>query len=153
MGFALTEKRPLTTKQELFIAAYLGEAKGNATEAARRAGYKHPDSAATDNMANPRIRERITDHVEAKFASADEVLSELTDVGMSEWRDHITLKRDPKTGDIVDVRMDLHSKVKSLELLGKYHQLFIEKKEISGPGGGPIPITTLEVVIDEETSS
>lgn len=30
---------------------------------------------------------------------------------------------------------------------------FAEKREISGPGGGPIPITTLEVVIDEELKS
>ena len=29
----------LTTKQQLFIEHYLGEAKGNATQAARMAGY------------------------------------------------------------------------------------------------------------------
>ncbi len=32
------ENRPLTTKQRVFIAAYLGEAAGNAVPATRAAG-------------------------------------------------------------------------------------------------------------------
>ena len=36
----MSGERPLTRKQALFVEAYCGEAAGNATEAARLAGYK-----------------------------------------------------------------------------------------------------------------
>lgn len=130
--FSLAELRPFTTKQQLWIASYLGEAKGNATEAARRAGYKNPEAASKDNLANPRLREAIAGYVEQKFASAEEVLHELTNVGLSEWRDFLTIIVDPKTGEVQSVRMDLGAKVKSLELLGKYHQLFTDNVRHQG---------------------
>jgi len=136
--------RPLTLKQEGFVAAYLGDAKGNATEAARMAGYKHPESAAKDNLRNPPILARVQEHVAAKYATADQVLTELTDVGLAEWREFLVIKRN-KDGDEVEVKMDLGSKVKSLELLGKYHKLFTEKIE----HGGDIAITIAGVDVDQ----
>src|SRR5690606_5885979 len=55
--------RKLTPKQEKFIHAYLGEARGNATEAARMAGYKGNDvtlaSVGAENLKKPQISERI----------------------------------------------------------------------------------------------
>lgn len=120
-----------TLKQELFIAAYLGEAKGNATEAARIAGYKKPKEQGYENLNKPHIHARVKDYVASKFATADEVLTELTDVAMAKWRDFLIIKRD-KDGNEVEVKMDLHAKVKSLELLGKHHQLFTENMNVSG---------------------
>lgn len=55
--------RKLTPKQEKFLHAYLGEARGNATEAARMAGYKGNDvtlaSVGAENLRKPQISERI----------------------------------------------------------------------------------------------
>ncbi len=49
----------LTLKQQLFAEYYLGAARGNATEAARLAGYGGNDDtlahAGSDNLANPAI--------------------------------------------------------------------------------------------------
>lgn len=42
------------------------------------------------------------------------------------------------------MRVELHDPQRALELLGKYHKLFIERMEHSGPGGGPIPIFDLD---------
>mgnify|MGYP000100200540 CR=1 FL=1 len=41
-----------TEKQRRVVEAYMGEARGNATEAARIAGYKNPEASADKNMSN-----------------------------------------------------------------------------------------------------
>lgn len=52
----------LTLKQEAFVAAYIGEANGNATEAARIAGYKLPHPQGAENLQKPTIAARIEEH-------------------------------------------------------------------------------------------
>lgn len=122
--------KPLNPQQEMFVAAYLGEAKGNASEAARIAGYKKPGQYGHQLLKNIQIASRVKQHVADKFASADMVLAELTDVALAEWRDFIEVIARDKTGKPIKVRMDLSNKVKALELLGKHHQLFVDKHEI-----------------------
>lgn len=39
------------------------------------------------------------------------------------------------------VRVELHDPQGALAMLGKYHKLFVDRKEHSGPNGGPIPIS------------
>jgi phage terminase small subunit len=51
----------LTPKQAVFVAAYLGEASRNATEAARIAGYKQPGSYGHDLLKNPEIQSAIAE--------------------------------------------------------------------------------------------
>lgn len=126
----MKDSKKFTTKQEEFIAAYLGEARGNATQAARIAGYANPAEQGYQNLQKPHIAARVKQHVAEKFASADAVLAELTDVALADWRDFIEVIARDKTGKPVKVRMDLSNKVKALELLGKHHQLFTEKQEI-----------------------
>ena len=45
---SITKK--LTNKQQAFIDAYCGASKFNATDAARRAGYKHPEVQGSQNL-------------------------------------------------------------------------------------------------------
>lgn len=56
----------LRLKQEAFVAAYIGEANGNATEAARIAGYKGNAKTlgvvGVQNLANPSIGARIAEY-------------------------------------------------------------------------------------------
>lgn len=125
-----TQPKSLTLKQELFVSAYLGAANGNATEAARIAGYKNPEISAKNNVRNHTIAARISERVAHVAASADQVLAELTDVAMADWRDFVEIVARDKQGKPVRVKFDLTNKVKSLELLGKYHQLFTEKHQI-----------------------
>jgi phage terminase small subunit len=123
----------LKDKQEAFVLAYIGEARFNASKAARMAGYSDV-SAGTEGyrlLKNAHIRARIDKHLEAMTMGAAEVLAELTDVASAEWRDFLTIKRD-KDGEIVDVRMDLTAKIKSLELLGKNYKLFTDSLNLSG---------------------
>lgn len=133
----------LTPKQRAFVDAYLGKARGNGAEAARIAGYSDPDVSAFDCKRNPVIRAHIDAVLESRSLSAQEVLAELTDVARAEWRDFLRIITNPVTGDVVDAKILLGDKVKALELLGKYHRLFIDKVEHGGPGGGPIQIANM----------
>jgi phage terminase small subunit len=51
----------LTGKQHAFVAAYLGEANRNATEAARMAGYKHPQVQGTQNLQKLSVSQAIAE--------------------------------------------------------------------------------------------
>jgi len=106
--------RKLTTKQQLFVEAYIGKANGNATEAARLAGYKGNDvtlaAVGAENLKKPHIAEFCHKRVETAGMTANEVVSELTKLARSEGRHQI----------------------KALELLGKYHALFTDRKEHTG---------------------
>lgn len=84
----------LTYKQRLFVAAYLGKANGNATEAARIAGYNHP------NTVGPRllVKVGIQAAIEAKLAqaamSADEVLARLSEHASSDMATYLKIAPD-----------------------------------------------------------
>lgn len=120
----------LTTKQELFVAAYLGAAHGNATEAARMAGYKTPRQEGARLLTNAVISARVSQHIAALNISADAVLQELASVAFAPWHDFVEVVARAKDGEVTKVRSDIGSKVKALELLGKYHALFVEKQQI-----------------------
>lgn len=59
----------LTEKQRRFVEAYMGEAAGNGTEAARLAGYKGNSrtlgQVASENLAKPDIAKAIASEVAA----------------------------------------------------------------------------------------
>jgi phage terminase small subunit len=53
----MTARQKLTPKQQAFCEHYL--ASGNATDAARKAGYKKPNPQGAENLAKPSIAEYI----------------------------------------------------------------------------------------------
>lgn len=102
----------LTLKQQLFAEAYLETS--NATESARRAGYRGDDNTlrqvACENLTKP----NITDYIDARIKpvlrrakmSADEVLTELALVAQTPL--------SPKYAG---------PKVRALEILARHHGL------------------------------
>lgn len=86
---------PLTPKQKAFADYYLE--CGNATEAARKAGYsaKTARQMATENLAKPSISEYIAQRMAPKeaerIASADEVLQFYSDVMRGKVKDQFGL--------------------------------------------------------------
>ena len=121
----------LTPKQRLFINAYVGTARFNGAEAARQAGYSDAESSAKHCLKLPAIRARIAEELEARALTKEAVLAELSEVALSEWKHHIQVKLDAD-GSVIDAKLDLGDKVKALELIGKYHRLFVDKVEHSG---------------------
>ena len=64
----------LTYKQRAFVEHFLGEAQWNATEAARRAGYKHPNMAGPRLLVNDSVRQHIVDRLHAMGASTEALM-------------------------------------------------------------------------------
>ncbi len=69
MGERTDKPKPMSLKQQAFISAYIGPARGNATDAARRAGYAGSDqtlrAVGSQNLTNPHIKAAIDDHLAA----------------------------------------------------------------------------------------
>lgn len=129
----------LTTKQEAFVLAYIGgddrgRHKFNATWAAKQAGYseKTAYSSGARLLKDVEVQARVKELLDAWAIPAAGVLSELTDIATAEWREFVEILSWGAEGRPLKVKMDLSSKVRSLELLGKHHQLFSDNLNISG---------------------
>ena len=114
--------KKLSPKQKAFADYYIET--GNATEAARRAGYKKPNVQGSQNLEKLSIKSYIEERIkatdEARIAKGDEVLEYLTKVMRGEEKDQFGL--DATISD----------RTKAAELLGKRYRLFTEKVELEG---------------------
>ncbi len=71
-------KGELTTKERMFVEYYLGESFFNATDAARRAGYKHPNVQGPRMLVKVSIRAEIASRVAEAAMPANEVMARLS---------------------------------------------------------------------------
>ena len=112
----------LTEKQKRFIDYYVET--GNATESARRAGYKQPHVQGSQNLEKLRnfIDERLKPDEDKRIADANEVLEYLTKVMRGEVK------------DAFDFDASVRDRNKAAELLGKRHRLFVDKVEQESKG-------------------
>ena len=106
----------------------MGAAVGNATEAARRAGYKGNDmtlgQVGAENLKKPQIREAVAARV-----SKDPAIATRT-----ERQQFWTNVMQGTNG------AEMKDRLKASELLGKSQADFIDRKEISGPNGGALAL-------------
>ena len=99
----------LTPKQKAFADYYIE--LGNATEAARRAGYSEKASRqiAVENMSKPSILQYIAERTkpmeDKRIADADEVMRFFTSVMRGEVKDQFGL--DPSLKDRTDAAKEL----------------------------------------------
>lgn len=151
----------LTLKQHQFIDAYLGEANGNATEAARIAGYALPGIQGHENLKKPYIRKIIDTKLGESAMSSAEVLARLSAIARSSLGDFINvaddgsykldLRRSKITGKLPllksikptrdGVMIELHDPQAALTTLAKYHGLFAEKPPASPAADLPDDMT------------
>lgn len=116
----------LPEKQRLFVEFYLQTL--NATESARRAGYKAKNDKSMKSIGYrlkmdlmPIIEKRLreggsnSEEVNKKIADTNEILSILTKIARGEEKDAFGL--DTSNQD----------KLKALELLGKANQLYVDR--------------------------
>lgn len=167
----------LTPKQARFVDEFLVDL--NATQAAIRAGYKKHAAFATghENLRKPKIEaaiaEALKDQQQRTEITADDALKETGYIAFSDIRklfnENGGLKKPHELDDdiakaiagidvstvkdgedLIDVRkIKLWSKNDALEKLGKHFQLFVERKEVTGKGGGPIETETTHVLSPE----
>lgn len=98
------------TKRQKAFADYFIET-GNASEAARRAGYKgkYPGEAGSENLKKPHISayiaERMRPTEQKRIASADDVMVFLSDVMRGEVKDQFGL--DASLSDRINAAKEL----------------------------------------------
>lgn len=127
-----------TARQWAFIQEY-GKDR-NATQAAIRAGYSANGAEVTAHrlLSDAKIRSEI-ERIDAEYATncgitKTYVLEKLKKNLLMALGEEDSLNRDG-----VPVRkIDPSAANKALELMGRYHGMWTERQEISGPGGGPI---------------
>jgi phage terminase small subunit len=132
----------LTEKQARFVAAYVGPAKGNGTEAARQAGYsgnaKTLESMARENLAKPGVRQaidrKVTETRSAETADIHEATSFLTGImRATEGRTPIVtdsgILKD-ETGEPITNPPSTKERVRSAEILLRAKGAFIDKIEV-----------------------
>ena len=83
----------LTVKQQRFVDFYIET--GNATEAARKAGYKKPNPQGSENLAKPSIKAAIDarqkEIEDARVADAREVMIFLTSALRGELKEEVVV--------------------------------------------------------------
>lgn len=147
----LSNSQKLTIRQKAFADFYIE--LGNATEAARRAGYsdKTVRAIGAENLTKPSIKtyieERLKQIDDERIASAAEVMKYLTAVLRGEETEEVVVVEGIGEGwsEARNVTKEISAKerLKAAELLGKRYALFTDKLNID---------TAIPVVIKDDVS-
>lgn len=131
-----------------FVREYLIDLNGK--QAAIRAGY----SAATAEQQASRLLRSVkvkamVDEAMAERAArteitADWVLGNLKSIAERCMQQEAV--RGPDGEPSGEFKFDASGANRALELIGKHLGMFTDRVEHSGPGGGPLPITVIELV-------
>lgn len=126
----------LTEKQRRFVEAYMGEADGNATEAARIAGYSGDEAAlavrGSENVRKRKIRIAIRERVKKDPL-----------IATRKERQHFWTK--VMHGELEGEDPTLNERLRASKLLGKSQADFVERHEHTGANGGPIEVRDVKV--------
>lgn len=130
----------LTAKQKRFADYYIET--GNATEAAKRAGYSQKTARVIgqENLLKPAIKsyieEKLKELDEKRIAKAEEVLQYLTRVMRGEETEEIVVMEGLGEGVsralTVEKQVSAKERIKAAELLGKRYAMWTEKQQIDG---------------------
>lgn len=138
----------LNDKQTAFVEEYL--TTWNATDAARKAGYAHPNQQGPRLLVNVGVAEEIKARLADKVMTADEVLVRLAEQARGEQGKYISARgavnlpkliADGKAHLIKGIKETQFGKViefydaqAALVHIGKHHGLFTEKIDITSNG-------------------
>lgn len=132
---AAAEAPALTEKQRRFVEAYMGEAAGNATEAARIAGYTGDDVTlrvtAHENLTKPNIREAIESRIDADPLVA-------TRFDRQRFWSRVMAGKELDG----DKPAQMRDRLKASELLARSQGDFVERVEHTGKDGAPIQLAS-----------
>lgn len=106
----------MTTRQQKFVEEYIS--CGNASEAARRAGYKTKSNV-----------------VGARLLAKDSIKQKITKLSSKDSKKRIATARDIKeflSRVMDDETQDMKDRLKASDLLGKTKALYIERREVTG---------------------
>lgn len=119
----------LSERERRFVEAFMGKAAGNATQAAKLAGYSKKTAASIGSrlLRKVKIQRALQQRVDADPAAATR-----------EQRQQFWTA--VMNGTTPFKKASLKDRLKASELLGKSQADFIDKHEHGGPGGAPIAV-------------
>ncbi|SHK38415.1 phage terminase small subunit [Hathewaya proteolytica DSM 3090] len=125
----------LTPKQMAFCDYYIET--GNATEAAKQAGYKQPHVQGSQNLEKLSIKsyidERMKQLEDERIANASEVLKHLTAAMRGKIVEDVVVVEGEGDGyssaRVIKKEISAKDRIKAAELLGKRYRLFVDKVE------------------------
>lgn len=124
--------REPTEKQKRFIDYYIET--GNATEAARLAGYKgnNLNRIGSENLSklDTLIQEKLAQKDAERIASQDEVLAYLSAVMRGELTEETPILCGEGCQELVEKDIGAKDRIKAAELLGKRYGLFTDKVSV-----------------------
>lgn len=142
------DKSKLNEKQKRFIEEYLRT--GNASEAARQAGYspKTASESSSRLLADVRIKSavdsRLKDMESERVATTQEIQEYLTAVMRGELSEEVVVNVGVGKGytraDKIKAQVGAKDRTKAAELLAKVRGMFINKSELEVTGNLPIVI-------------
>lgn len=143
----------LTEKQKRWIDYYIET--GNATEAARLAGYRAKTEKAmgaigAENLAKLRVcvDEKLAEKEDARIAKQDEILAYLTSVMRGEETEEVVVIEGLGDGcssaRAVDKSVGAKERIKAAELLAKRYGLLTDSLRFDGT----LPITIIDDCIE-----
>lgn len=131
---------PLTARQDKFSVEYLVDLNG--TQAAIRAGYspKTAEVTASRLLRNVKVQSRIQELRAKEFkktiATAEEVEAMLSRAMRGELDEEVVVVEGSGDGyseaKIMTKQISARDRLKAAELMGKRHQLFTDKVQMSG---------------------
>jgi len=167
------DKDPLNTKQRIFVNEYIVDF--NATQAAIRAGYSEngAESKGSQLLSNVKVSAEVDKAIAKRekrvTVTQDDVIRELRMIAFGDIEDYIEWgpegvilkgKEDRGTGRLVSkvsqtakgqMHLELHSKTKALEMLGKHLGMYTDRHEVVSEAG--ITINLVEAKPPAEDSS
>ena len=139
----------LSVKQRLFVDYYI-QTKGNATQAALKAGYspKTAYTIAAENLRKPQIQAAIharTAELEnERTATTQEVLEYITAVMRGETTEEVVVNVGTGKGftqpEKVTAKVAAKERLKAAEMLAKVKGMFVSKSEVELSGSLPVVI-------------
>lgn len=128
----MTLNERLSKKQQAWLDFYCSVSKMNATDAARRAGYKDPYKSGFEN--SKKLQKQISQRMQelqkksgASIMSQQELAEFFSNVTMGKATEKVVAN----TGKVVEVPVSMKDRIKTAELLGKSYGMFTDKKEIN----------------------
>lgn len=131
----------ITEKQRRFVDAYMGEAKGNGTEAARVAGYDGSDAVLATTawrlLRKAEIRRALDVRMESDplIMGRVERLRKLSSIARGEYTSQVV---DPETGELADVRVPAKDLIAAMKELAQAQGDHVTKLELTGKDGAPL---------------
>lgn len=128
----------LTLKQKRFADEYI--ISGNATEAAKKAGYssKYTNTNVSKLLQNTAVKTYLDEHLaelsSKTIATQEEVLSYLTSIMRGEQTEQTLRGTGEGAQSIIDIDVGAKDRIKAAELLGKRHRLWTDKVEAEVQG-------------------